>query len=53
MNHDGTPPKNQVVNRDTLFASISDVDHLANSRTLDRYISKLRKMIELNLTTPY
>ncbi len=44
--------KNQVVTRDMLFDYAWGYDHLPNSRTLDQYISKLRKLIEPDPVTP-
>lgn len=44
--------KNQVVTRDMLFDYVWGYDFLPNSRTLDQHISKLRKQIEINPSTP-
>ncbi|OBU02211.1 response regulator transcription factor [Morganella psychrotolerans] len=44
--------KNRVVTRDMLFDYAWGYDHLPNSRTLDQYISKLRKLIEPDPVTP-
>ena len=44
--------KNEVVTRDMLFDYVWGYDHLPNSRTLDQYVSKLRKHIELDPLNP-
>lgn len=44
--------KNEVVTRDMLFDYVWGYDHLPNSRTLDQYVSKLRKHIERDPVNP-
>lgn len=43
---------NQVVSRDMLFNAAWGYEHLPNSRTLDQHISRLRKIIELDINNP-
>lgn len=44
--------RGKVVDRDALFNHCWGRNYLANSRTLDQHISKLRKAIELNAKEP-
>lgn len=44
--------RGKVVSRDELFNYCWGYDHLPNSRTLDQHISKLRKRIEVDPTSP-
>ncbi|MBQ0757951.1 MAG: response regulator transcription factor [Amphritea sp.] len=44
--------RGKVVNRDALFNHCWGRDYFANSRTLDQHISKLRKVIELDVKAP-
>ncbi|MFC1853506.1 response regulator transcription factor [candidate division CSSED10-310 bacterium] len=44
--------KGKVVNRQTFFRQVWDLDHIPLSRTLDQHISQLRKRIEIDPTRP-
>jgi len=44
--------RGKVVDRDSLFNHCWGRNYLANSRTLDQHISKLRKAVELNAKEP-
>jgi DNA-binding response OmpR family regulator len=44
--------KGEVLSRDHLFNTCWGYDYMPNSRTLDQHISKLRKLIELNVADP-
>ena len=44
--------RGKVVDRDSLFNTCWERDYFANSRTLDQYISKLRKLVEIDAKNP-